>query len=327
MPRIPSYRLHKASGQAVVWLGRDVYLGKHGSQESREKYHRFISEWLASGRRLPIEKRPDLTVVELCAAYWRHAKQHYRKADGTATDTIHGVRQAIKGLKRLYGSVPVQDFGPRCLQTVQQRWVSAGLCRKTVNQYIAYAKRIFKWGVAQELVPETVYRALATLPGLRAGQSEAADPEPKRPVQQDHIDAVRPYVSRQVWALIQLQLATGARGGELVGLRPIDLDTSGPVWTATLTDHKTSHHGREKLIYFGPRAQAIVRQFMTDRPVDAYLFSPREAVRERAASASTHRRPGQPPSARKTAITVGARYTSDSYRRAIARACELVAVA
>ena len=51
MPKIPSYRLHKASGQAVVWLGRDVYLGKHGSQESREKYHRLISEWLASGRR------------------------------------------------------------------------------------------------------------------------------------------------------------------------------------------------------------------------------------------------------------------------------------
>ena len=34
--RNPSYRLHKPSGQAVVTLnGRDYYLGKHGTAESR----------------------------------------------------------------------------------------------------------------------------------------------------------------------------------------------------------------------------------------------------------------------------------------------------
>ena len=37
--QVPSYRLHKASGQAVVTLcGRDLYLGPHGSPESRSKY-------------------------------------------------------------------------------------------------------------------------------------------------------------------------------------------------------------------------------------------------------------------------------------------------
>ena len=34
-----------------------------------------------------------------------------------------------------------------------------------------------------------------------------------------HIDAIKPFVSRQVWALVQLQLLTGARAGELVGMR------------------------------------------------------------------------------------------------------------
>ncbi|MCH8151881.1 MAG: hypothetical protein IH830_05865 [Planctomycetes bacterium] len=33
--------------------------------------------------------------------------------------------------------------------------------------------------------------------------------------------------SHQVWALIQLQLSTGARSGELVRVRPIDLDMTG----------------------------------------------------------------------------------------------------
>ncbi len=48
--KIPSYRLHKASGQAVVWInGRDLYLGKHGSRESREAYDRLIAQWLEAG--------------------------------------------------------------------------------------------------------------------------------------------------------------------------------------------------------------------------------------------------------------------------------------
>jgi hypothetical protein len=37
--RIPSYRLHKPTGQAVVTLsGKDQYLGRHGSPESRAAY-------------------------------------------------------------------------------------------------------------------------------------------------------------------------------------------------------------------------------------------------------------------------------------------------
>ena len=43
MPRrLPSYRLHRPSGQAVVTLdGRDHYLGRHGSPASRAAY-----EWI-----------------------------------------------------------------------------------------------------------------------------------------------------------------------------------------------------------------------------------------------------------------------------------------
>ena len=52
-PRVPSFRLHKPSGRAVVTLdGRDYYLGDHGSGESRDRYARLISEWTANGYRM-----------------------------------------------------------------------------------------------------------------------------------------------------------------------------------------------------------------------------------------------------------------------------------
>lgn len=47
--RIPSYRLHKFSGLAVVTIdGHDHYLGLHDTPESKQKYARLIQEWTAN---------------------------------------------------------------------------------------------------------------------------------------------------------------------------------------------------------------------------------------------------------------------------------------
>ncbi len=80
MPRLtskpPKYCKHKASGQAIVTLdGHDFYLGPWRSKSSFVEYDRLIGEWLENGRRLPHARESDLTVTELAAAYWRHAKR------------------------------------------------------------------------------------------------------------------------------------------------------------------------------------------------------------------------------------------------------------
>jgi hypothetical protein len=49
--RLPSFRLHKASGQAVVTLqGKDTYLGVYGSAESKARYSRLLATWLERGQ-------------------------------------------------------------------------------------------------------------------------------------------------------------------------------------------------------------------------------------------------------------------------------------
>lgn len=48
--RVPKYRLHKGSGQALVQVGgRRIYLGKFGSAKNEEKYRRAIVKVLAKG--------------------------------------------------------------------------------------------------------------------------------------------------------------------------------------------------------------------------------------------------------------------------------------
>ena len=67
--RVPSYRRHKPSGQAVVTLnGRDIYLGPWNTKASRAEYDRLIGEWLAAGRCLP-KPDADLTIAELALGY------------------------------------------------------------------------------------------------------------------------------------------------------------------------------------------------------------------------------------------------------------------
>src|SRR4051812_35956110 len=92
---VPSYRLHKQSGQAIVTLTengvrRDVLLGKHGTPESKEEYERILKT-LRTGASIPTSTADaaDVTVAELMAKFMAHAERHYRRPDGTATNEVN----------------------------------------------------------------------------------------------------------------------------------------------------------------------------------------------------------------------------------------------
>ncbi len=331
--RLPSYRRHRASGQAVVTLnGRDHYLGPHGTKSSYDLYDRLIAEWLANGRQHADcePQAPTLTVEELIHAYWKHAEGYYRRADGTPSSELDNYRQALRLLRRLYGKTDAADFGPRALKAVREQLIRQGLCRASINRRIQRICSVFQWAVAEEMLPVEVHQRLKTLTPLRRGRCEAVEPEPRGPVPQQLIHAIQPHVSEQVWALIQLQLCTGARAGELLQVRPADIDRSGNPWVYELKDHKTAHHGHGRVLYFGPRCQEILLPFLEGRDESAYLFSPREAEQQRrrrqhAARQTPIDRGNRPGSnrRRKPKWSPGDHYTVASYRRAIHRGCDL----
>ena len=325
-PRTPSFRHHKATGQGYVELvGKRIYLGRYDRAETREKYHRLLAEWIANGRQLAAD--PDeITVSELLARFWVHAQTHYRNINGEPTSELDSFKWAMHRVRELYGKTSAARFSPRSLKAVRQSMIDAGWCRTNINRMTGRVKHIFRWGVENELVAPSVYHGLQAVTGLKRGRTDARESEPVRVVLDEHIEAVREHVSRQVWALIRLQLLTAARAGELVVVRAVDIDTRGKVWTYKPPTHKTAHHGIDRKVFIGPEAQRVLAPFMANRAVDCYLFSPREAETERHSAAPTHRRKSQKPNAKKTDRVVGERYTTASYRRAIERACRAAKV-
>jgi integrase len=263
----------------------------------------------------------DLTVNELILAYLRHADSYYRK-NGKPTVEPGNIRLAVRPVRQLYGHTPAREFGPVALKAVRGAMAKADICRSEINRRIGRIVRAFKWAVSEELVPPSVHQALQTVPGLRRGRSDVRESQPVKPVPDAFVDAVRPHVSRQVWAMVELQRLTGMRPGEVCSMRTIDIDTSGQVWTYTPERHKTEHHGRERRVYLGPTAQAILRPWLRAELL-AYLFSPAEAMAERRAEMRERRKTRVQPSQQNRAKSRPAKrpgdvYTVESYRRAIA---------
>jgi integrase len=328
-PKQPSYRFHKARNCAVVTIdGINQYLGPFDSPASHEKYARLIAEWKA--RQSPLAKpaigfansrMDEITVNELILKYYEFAAGYYMK-DGRPTKELASMKDAARPLRALYGRTLVRDFGPRSLKAVRQHLIDQKLSRGVVNHRINRIKRIFRWGVSEELVPATILHGLQSVTGLQFGRTEARETEPVRPVPDVWVDAVLPFVSPQIAAMIQLQRLCGMRPCEVVLMRASDFDMSGPIWIYEPNDHKNRWRGHRRLIPLGPQAQKIVREFFK-LDTSAYLFSPVEAETWRNSIRRQGRKTKMTPSqAQRMPATSPKRpkrdrYNTDSFRRAI----------
>ena len=174
MPRLkkslPTYRKHKQSGQAIVTLsGRDFLLGPHGTDLSKREYDRVVGEWQRNGRRLP-KSAEDVAVKEVLSAFWLHAEKYYRRPDGGPSHELKNLRDALRPLKRLYAERPAVEFGSLALQALMAEMVKVGWARTHINRQVGRVKLVFRWAASQELVPASIYHALISVPGLKAGR-------------------------------------------------------------------------------------------------------------------------------------------------------------
>jgi integrase len=334
-PRIPSYRLHKPSGQAIVVIrGKTLYLGRFGSLESHAEYNRIIAEWVAQGTAAPTppnsDAKSDLRISELILAYWCHVETYYVK-DGQPTTEAGVIRQAIKVVRELYGHTPAKDFGPLSLRACQDAMIAKGWSRESINRQSIRIRAMFKWAASRELLPAAIFQALQTVEGLRKGRSSAKERPPVLPVPDNIVEKTLAHLPDVPAAMVRLQRLTGMRPQEVVELRSVDIDMTDPTcWVFRPHRHKCEHHDRERVVFIGPKAIEVLKPFI-GLDISGYVFSPRRSEAQRNAerrearktplygSHVTHQVKKETTRPRRT---LGDRYSVGTYRQAIHRGCD-----
>lgn len=254
MARIPTHR-RKTDGRGVVTIdGRDHYTGRHGTPEAAEKYHRIIAEWLAAGRRI-VPKERRVSITELVDQYQRAGENR----DGRD-------RRVLPALLKLYAHLPADEFGPLAFKSVRDQFIQAGWTRQDINLCAQRVKRLFRWAVAEELLPASVSDAVAAVDGLRFGRSAAREGKRVRPVEEAVFRATLPHLSAPLAAVAELQWWTGMRSGEVLAMTPGAVAAVGPTWSYRPASHKNAHRGHDRLIMIGPRAQEVLRPWLGRAP-------------------------------------------------------------
>ena len=349
---LPQMRAH-LSGQGFVTIDdRNFYLGRYGSPESLARYAVLIAEYQANKLKLPkdfdiraIDARAGLLLAKevelppkhlenkpillrhLTAAYREHAMVAYEKSKAE----LRRILLLCDELDEHDGSMHADEYGPRALQKQRQRWVDSAKARRYCNRLTNLVIRMYRWSVSQELVTENAWSRLRSLDALRIGQTKAKETKAIQPVSLDVVRTTIKELPPILRAMIRVHVATGMRPSELCNMRPCDIDRTGVEWMYRPSKHKTANKGKSRAVpILGDAKEAIIDYI--NRDPQSCCFSPAESVSWwQATKRSTRKSKVQPSQQVSKAVDnpevqPGDRYTQDSYRRAVARACKRAGV-
>lgn len=315
----PELKHDPDSGQACIYWGKKRYrLGAWNGQgtpptDVLQNYLRTVAfledQFAAQVAGVPEpEDASRILIDEGVSLYLHHLRVDEDgdlRPDGTLSTHYERAVTHLRPLSALFGNTWAGEFNVQKLKLVRQAvrkpkpdWWKAipgyldplpsGQKRREPKQWgVFYSNNamqniigFFAWLESEGFVPEGKTEHLKTIKPLKGEL-----PYEAQTVADEDVEIVCRYTSPQVAAMIRLQRITAMRPGELVRMRPCDIDASGDVWIYTPRDpvtgrqaHKTARRGHSRQIPLCTRCQAIMEPFLTGRGERDYLFQPREAA-------------------------------------------------
>lgn len=267
--RIATMRLH-STGQWFVKLNQKPhYLGKD-RLVAEQRYRELIA--VHYGRQSVVPVVPvagAVTVGELLGQYikmvvaacpdkWRVTKEDICKQMSA---------EAVK----LYGTLPAEDFGPRAYKAVRGAMVSEKRSHSYINMLCTRLKAAWKWGCGDELVSESSYRRLLTVPDLQPGELGCKPSRDVVPVSVKLFEATLPFVSETCGDFLKLLWICGARPGELIDLTPAEVVTDGDHMVYRPKNHRTKKMNKLRAIVFGDECIAILKKYWPEKPDERFF--------------------------------------------------------
>jgi integrase len=267
----PKLTHHVPSGQARArYQGKDYYFGSYGSAKSYQRYAEFLSRW-SSGALAPATAevkpppavRTPLVMAELVERFDAHCDAYYRR-DGEPTSERITFRSALRPVLTLFRALSVAEFSPKRLVAVRDEMIRLKWSRRYINASVRRIRQMFRWAVAEELVSPTIASALAAVEPLKEGRSEAREKDLPGPVDDAIVAATICRIKSPVVVdVIRLMQHSGMRPAEAIGMRVEAIDRSDPeCWHYIPRRHKTTHRGKRRTVFLGPKCQAILLPYI-----------------------------------------------------------------
>lgn len=203
-------------------------------------------------------------------------------------------RDAIKRMRTFVGGM-AGDFGPKRIKEIQAALIAEKLARSYANAIVARIKGMFAWGVSEELVEETVYRALRTVHEIKPGKG-ATETVERDPVPSDVLEATIARMLPHQAAMVRLQSYTGVRSRSACLATPSQFNRRGEIWEWR-PRHKSENKKKKLRVPIGPKCQEAIGWLFDKKGPKDFLFSPRDSF-------PGNKRPGR----------LGLHYTRVSYR-------------
>jgi integrase len=285
------------------------------------------SEPTVSPEFVPLVEKTPTTVRELAVEYLDYTKEN---ATNCTTYSFNRI-VVLDFLDPLYGNDTLVDgFKPSHLKKVRTAIVnSRRFCRRTANGCVNSIIGIFRWGVENDLVLETTWRALKAVKPLQKGDPGTFEHEERQPVPDDIVRRTLPFLPPTLSAMVQLQRILGMRPNEVFNMRVGDIDTTNEngLWYYEPGSYKTSRHVGNIIFPLGKPEQELIAPYLEGKKADDAVFSPRTAMAERGAERHANRKTKMSPSHVAKAKERAAKpsyyaefYNRDSYRGAIKHA-------
>ena len=293
-------RLHELvpierNGKAYVWRTKWIYLGKWNedgpSAEAVVRLAQFKELWTVDpGAKVKVAS--SLLLIELWRA-WESSPECPTQSSRDDFDRVDRLLFGKKSAPGAYAFTILKDFTARELRAWQSHLCvlkddrgGLRLGRDTIRRSIKLVRQCFAWGVVEGKVDQNHAGSLMLVESPAKGKVKEG--KKRQSLDRAFADKTLPFLSPPLRAAIKLLWLTTARPSEVLGLRVADIMRTGTillrggakldlgheeVWAAVLEEHKTAGKGFERVLFFGPKSQAILYPYLTG---EGFLFKPRE---------------------------------------------------
>jgi integrase len=262
-------------------------------------YDQALADY-ASRSRVTGEVPFDGTLADLVRRFLQYARQTYIcPATGQPTKEVVNLEGSLTMLLRtVEPGTRAEDFGPLAFKAYRDELVRTvkrlkdgrrlvieceadfdpatmrrAFCRNYINSQCSRIKRLFSWASESELLSGSQCDAIKNVKILRLGRTLARETPAVKPVDESWVWATVEHARPMMATMIELQLLTGMRPGEVCSMRMKELDQSDPTcWLYRPTWHKTAIYGHERVVPLNERAQELIRPFLRPNP-EAAIFS------------------------------------------------------